>query len=165
MKVSNAMDMEVKSIRHLFGAKSLEEVRRVMQVTQIPSIGQSGHAPVVHATCGWQRSLHDDPAVSPVFALWVDDGKCGIQYLAFPEYRIAVELIHGLRLIWNPSFLHSTTSPGVGTVQGRYSFAFMYTLKTAYMACRAKLELHTGESLPKMRDWRFMLVPNTASEL
>jgi len=75
-----------------------------------PSIGKSnaGNYTVTH---NFQSAAHNDPDASFAIGAWYDVGKEKVEggEFAFPEYRMAVKLHHGIVLVWHSAYvMHAT---------------------------------------------------------
>lgn len=94
-----------------------------------------------HATVNWAISEHPDKGfMAAVSYKEVHTGEpLQRQFLCFPRLRVAVELHHGRRIVWDPSEPHCTTVLPAGKVNaGLLSLGIFQTLKTA--RCTEKVQ-------------------------
>jgi len=60
---------------------------------------------------GFSRAVHQDLQTAACISRWTCGEKDEAQYLAFPEYKVAVPLQHDTCICWDASQLHATTVP------------------------------------------------------
>ena len=99
---------------------------------------------------GWARSTHRDLVMSPISTHWFQRAGDHYedQYMVFPEYKIAILLNHGRRIVWNGWLIHGCMDCEPGSIDDRFSLAIIQTRKTWIMLDRMRQEMQKGKKMP-----------------
>ena len=153
-KAKEIANAEIQRLETAIGPELIREWKEKIQNVDGPSIDDSGAVLVLHGTKGWVRSTHRDQVMSPISAHWFERaGKNTLpdQYMVFPEYKIAILLNHGRRIVWNGWLIHGCTDCEPGSIDDRFSLAIIQTRKTWTMLERMQQDMEKGEKMPPAR--------------
>jgi hypothetical protein len=116
-------------MRQAFGRAAAQSMRAAVTNAYLPSVDEQGCASAMAVSHDFVTRNHSDAAISAFFVMWLNGTNR--QYFVFPQYGVAVPLRHGMSVLWNPAYLHGTSTAFDGASGGRTALAIINAKQTA----------------------------------
>jgi hypothetical protein len=118
-----------KILQEAFGEEAVQSMQAAVNGAFLPSVDRQGCASSMAVSHDFVRTTHKDAGISCFFVMWL--GGDQKQYFVFPEYRVAVPARNGMSVLWNPLFMHGTSTAFNGKPGDRTALALINTKQTA----------------------------------
>ena len=116
-------------MRKAFGKAAAQGMRAAVTSALLPSVDEQGCAASLAVSHNFVRATHADAVVSAAFVTWFNGTNR--QYFVFPEYGVAVPIQHGVSVLWNPAYMHGTSTAADNAPGGRTAIAILTTKQGA----------------------------------
>jgi hypothetical protein len=112
-------------MRRAFGKAAAQGMRAAVTSALLPSVDEQGCAASLAVSHDFVRATHADAVVSAAFVTWFNGTNR--QYFVFPEYGVAIPIRHGMSVLWNPAYMHGTSTAAENKPGGRTAIAILTT--------------------------------------
>ena len=116
-------------MRKAFGKAAAQGMRAAVTSALLPSVDEQGCAASLAVSHNFVRATHTDAVVSAAFVTWFNGTNR--QYFVFPEYGVAVAMQHGVSVLFNPAYMHGTSTAADNAPGGRTAAAILTTKQGA----------------------------------
>ena len=112
-------------MRKAFGKAAAQGMRAAVTSALLPSVDEQGCAASLAVSHDFVRATHADAVVAAAFVTWFNGTTR--QYFVFPEYGVAVAMQHGVSVLFNPAYMHGTSTAANNAPGGRTAAAILTT--------------------------------------